>query len=224
MKLLQTYFLTLFFLTAMVGFAFSQDGALTNSDVIALTKAGLSSDVIVAKIKASPGKFDTSLEKLKDLKEAGVAEAVILAIVQNPIGGSGVVDDNDETILGETKAVVYIYRRKEFSTRNLQPSVYVDTDQEIARMDDGKFFIIKLDPGKHKVYVNKGFSGADINMKAGHRYYFRVTYKPGFWKARGEMEYVPREQGRFEVANMNPLEEKWIKDKARIVLKEKPDK
>lgn len=220
MKLFQQYFLTLCLVTAMAVFSFSQDRALINSDVISLTKAGLSADIIIAKIKGSPGKFDTSPEKLKELKDAGVADAVILAVVQNPLGSSGVVAESDETIAGETQAIVYVYRRKEFNTRNLQPSVYVDNDHEIARMDDGKFLIIKFEPGKHKVYVNKGFSGADIDMKAGRRYYFRVTYKPGFWKARGEMEYVPREQGIFEIANMKPLEEKWIKDKMRVLLKE----
>ncbi|HQZ97283.1 MAG TPA: DUF2846 domain-containing protein [Pyrinomonadaceae bacterium] len=192
--------------------------------MLALTKAGLSAEVIIAKIKSSAGKYDTSTEKLKELKDAGVADAVILAVVENPLGKSTQAIAGDENIIpGENQAVVYIYRRKEFSTRNLQPSVFIDDDKEVARIDDGKFFILKFDPGKHKIYVNKGFSGAAIDMKAGRRYFFRVTYKPGFWKARGEMEFVPYEQGTLEVANMEPLEEKWIKDKSRVfVMVSKP--
>jgi len=192
----------------------------TNTDVISLTKSGIASYIIVAKIKNSPAKFDTSPNQLKELKDAGVADAVILAMVQYPLGSSSASDSSDnETVPGETKAIIYVYRRKEFNTRNLQPSVYVD-DVEVARMDDGKFFIIKLDPGKHNVVVNKGFSGAGIDLKPGHRYYFRVAYKAGFWKARSEMEYVPWEQGKLEVGSMKPLEDKWIKDKTRVTIKE----
>lgn len=49
-----------------------------------MVKSGLASEIIVAKIKNSDCKFDTSPSALKDLKEAGVPEAVILAMVQSP--------------------------------------------------------------------------------------------------------------------------------------------
>jgi hypothetical protein len=59
-----------------------QPTLLTDDDILALVKAGLSADVVVAKIKASGCHFDTSLSKLKDLKEAGVPDSVILAMVE----------------------------------------------------------------------------------------------------------------------------------------------
>lgn len=209
-----------FLFLALPALAFSQQTVMTNDEVVALSKAGLSADVIIAKIKSGPAKFDTSSDRLKDLKDAGLPDAVILAMVQYPLGSVSISSSSDdEVIQGETKAIVYVYRKKEFNTRNLQPSVFVD-DVEVARMDDGKFFVIKLDPGKHNVVVNKGFSGAALDMKPGHRYYFRVSYKAGFWKARGEMEYMTREQGKLEVGNMKPLEDKWIKDKTRVTVKE----
>jgi hypothetical protein len=51
-----------------------------------MAKAGLSTDIILAKIQASAGSFDTSPAELSELKSAGVPEAVILAMVksQNP--------------------------------------------------------------------------------------------------------------------------------------------
>jgi hypothetical protein len=60
--------------------------ALTNQDVIELVKAGLSSEVLTAKIKSSACNFDTSPSALKDLKGAGVPDGVILAMVQVPTG------------------------------------------------------------------------------------------------------------------------------------------
>jgi hypothetical protein len=55
---------------------------LTNQDVIELSKAGLSPEVITAKIKSSTCNCDTSPSALMNLKGAGVADSVILVMVQ----------------------------------------------------------------------------------------------------------------------------------------------
>ena len=57
---------------------------LTNQDVLAMIKTGLSAEVIAAKIKASATRFDTSPAALQELKQAGVSDVVILAMVQAP--------------------------------------------------------------------------------------------------------------------------------------------
>jgi hypothetical protein len=54
---------------------------LTNQDVLDMVKSGLAAEVVVAKIKASPGKFDTSPATLADLKSASVPDVVIMAMV-----------------------------------------------------------------------------------------------------------------------------------------------
>jgi hypothetical protein len=61
----------------------TQTGAteLTNKDVLDMVKAGLATEIVVAKIKASPGKFDTSAATLAELKAANVPDAVIMAMV-----------------------------------------------------------------------------------------------------------------------------------------------
>jgi len=200
---------------------------LGNKDVIELVKAGLSTDIVKTKIKTSKTNFDTSVPALQELKAAGVPDDVILAMVQaqtensasKPAEVSPASTSSPETTAasatGETKALVYVYRKKNFGTRNMQPSVYVD-GEEVARMDDGKFFLVKLTPGKHSLEVNKGHSGAQIDMKAGELYYFRIDIKPGFLKGRSEVTYMQKEQGSLEIQKMNPLEEKWIKDKSKV--------
>ena len=57
---------------------------LTNADVLGMVKAGLSADIIVAKIKATTCSFDTNPTTLKELKDAGVPDGVILVMVQAP--------------------------------------------------------------------------------------------------------------------------------------------
>jgi hypothetical protein len=197
-----------------------QAAPLNNADVVEMVKTGLSADIIVAKIKASVSKFDTSPAALQQLKAAGVPEAVILAMVQAPVGVPPArSEEDDAAVPGATHALVYVYRKKNFGTRNMQPSVYAD-GAEVARMDDGRYFILKLDPGKHTIEVNKGHSGAEIDMKAGRKYYFRVEMVPGFWKARGKIDYMQREQGELEIQKMKPLDAKWIKDKSKVSVEE----
>ena len=61
-------------------------GALTNVDIFDMNKAGLPSEVLIAKIKSSVCNFDTSPAQLQQLKSAGVPDAVILAMVEAPVG------------------------------------------------------------------------------------------------------------------------------------------
>jgi hypothetical protein len=61
-----------------------------------MVKSGLATDVIVAKIKSSPTKFDTAPSALAELKMAGVPDAVILAIVQS---AGGAIPSSSPTVL-----------------------------------------------------------------------------------------------------------------------------
>jgi hypothetical protein len=54
---------------------------LNNASVIQLVKAGLSDDLIVSTINASPGAYDSSADGLIALKQAGVGDKVAAAIV-----------------------------------------------------------------------------------------------------------------------------------------------
>src|SRR5438128_216028 len=60
--------------------------SLTNADVLDMLSAGLSQEIVIAKIAASTCEFDTSPAALKVLKATNVSDAVILAMVQAPTG------------------------------------------------------------------------------------------------------------------------------------------
>jgi len=49
-----------------------------------MVKAGLGAEIVIAKIKATSCSFDTDPAALKTLKDAGVPDSVILAMVQAP--------------------------------------------------------------------------------------------------------------------------------------------
>jgi hypothetical protein len=58
--------------------------ALTNDDVLALKRAGLSDELIIEKIKSSPGQYSLETTDLVSLKQAGIADGVISAMIQAP--------------------------------------------------------------------------------------------------------------------------------------------
>jgi hypothetical protein len=64
----------------------SNPTALTNKDILDMNKTGLPPEILLAKIKSSQCNFDTSPARLQQLKSGGVPDAVILAMVQAPLG------------------------------------------------------------------------------------------------------------------------------------------
>jgi hypothetical protein len=79
-------FLLLFFALRLPALASGGQAAaaapLTNDDVIKMVQAKLPDGVIVAKIKGSPTKFDTSLDTLIKSKQAGISDAVMQAMTE----------------------------------------------------------------------------------------------------------------------------------------------
>jgi len=57
---------------------------LNNASVVSLVKAGIGNDAVIAKIKATPGKYDLNTEDLIALKNAGVPGEVIAAMIAGP--------------------------------------------------------------------------------------------------------------------------------------------
>ncbi len=71
--------------------------ALSNQDVLDMLKAGLSAEVVVAKIRNTNCSFDTSPLALKELKAAGVPDSVLLAMVEAQPAGSAKVGADSES-------------------------------------------------------------------------------------------------------------------------------
>ena len=55
---------------------------LNNESIMSLVKAGLGEDAIVAKIRQSPGKYETTIQDLIRLKKANVPNHVITAMIE----------------------------------------------------------------------------------------------------------------------------------------------
>ena len=137
---------------------------------------------------------------------------------QSSVGNAGAQQAEDAP-----KATVYIYRYKQFIGSRAKPSVYCDETQ-LAKIENGRFFVAKLDPGVHTFRANDKQSGVELDMKAGQVYYIRVEIIDSFFKQYGRVVLTAPEQGAYEVKNLKPLGTKSIKDRSRVLVEEKTSK
>lgn len=120
-----------FFVAAMPAAA---QEVMNNDEVISLAKAGLNPSIIVGKIRSSKTNFDTSTDALIKLKQAGVSDDVVAAMLEAKSGkamaapvnsGSvrGTGDPNDPMTLKNYG--IYLYEMRDGSPKmtQLQPNV-----------------------------------------------------------------------------------------------------
>jgi hypothetical protein len=183
---------------------------LTNKDVADLMKTGLSTEVIVAKIRTSTCKFDTSPAALKQLKDAGIPDAVILAMVDpssKSASSTATPDLAKSDNSSDSFAHVRVYRPRLLPGNNFNPPISVD-DKEVFKIGNARRCSVKIDPGHHVITSDDKSSRIEIDAKPGQEFYVSVQELPGgFLKGRGKLTLMSNEQGRPEYKLEKPLEE-----------------
>jgi len=113
-------------------------------------------------------------------------------------------------------ATVFIYRPKKWGGRALEPSVFVD-ETELARMDNGRYFALKLKPGKHIIRLTEDEKGYAIDMGPGQTYFFRIGMELGMWKGHGKITLDDRERAVEEIKKLKFIGKDKIKATALVV-------
>jgi len=135
--------------------------------------------------------------------------------------GTIAVAQDKPTANPSDKAIVYVYRYKQFVGSALAPSVYCD-EVQLARMENGRYFALNVDPGQHQFRSNDAQSGIQLDVKAGHEYFIRVEIAAGFMKGHGRLVLTAPEQGRYELQSnkLNPLDADKVVDHSHVLLNE----
>src|SRR5260370_13431145 len=121
----------------------------------------------------------------------------LAAIAQEPTA-----DSQKTTDAKPSKATVYVYCYKQSVGGALSPFVYCD-ETELARMENGRYFTVKLDPGKHNFRSNDKQSGTELDAKAGQEYFLRVEIATGFMNGHVRLILTSQEQGRSDLKSSN---------------------
>lgn len=91
----------------------AQEKKMTNETVMNMLELGFSEDVIASKISASECEFDTSIETLQLMKEAGVSSGIIVAMLNKQKENREEEEANKEIVTGifyeENNQLVRIY-------------------------------------------------------------------------------------------------------------------
>lgn len=119
----------------------------------------------------------------------------------------------------DSHATVYVYRYKQFVGKALSPSVYCD-ENELARMENGRYFAVTLPAGQHVFRSNDKQAGVNVDLKPGEKYYIRVEIAAGFMKGHGRLVLVAPEQGSYEIKNLKPLDSDKVKDTEHVSVAE----
>ena len=120
------------------------------------------------------------------------------------------------TAASAEEAIVFIYRPSKYVGKALEPSVFVD-ETELARMDNGRYFALRLKPGKHIVHMTNDQKGYAIDMGPGQTYYFRIGLEMGMWKGQGKITLDDRERAVEEMKKLKFLGQDKIKAPTLVV-------
>jgi hypothetical protein len=145
--------------------------SLNNDSIVKLVKAGLSEDLIVSTINASPGTYDTSANGLIALKGAGASDKIVTAIVMKASGAvpapsasvvpTGQVVGNPDDPAAPHEAGIYIYNDSAPAGSKmtmLEPSVY-------SQGKSGGFLASAMTYGIAKVKMRAVLRGAHANAR-----------------------------------------------------------
>jgi hypothetical protein len=160
------------------------------------------------------------LKKGGDAKiDAGTAVTVYVAEEKqfrlegaNLVAVEGAVPSTENT----ADATVYIYRPGKMAGGALEPSVFVD-DTELARMDNGRYFAMRLKPGKHIVRMTDDKKGYAIDMGPGQTYYFRIGIEMGMWKGHGKITLDDADRATKEIKKIKFIGQDKIKAPALVI-------
>lgn len=181
--------------------AIAQDEVMTNDEVISLTKAGLAGSVIIGKIRTSKSNFDMSTDALIKLKQAGVGDDVVGAMLEAktgrstesssgaaPVGATG--DPNDP--MAKHSYGIYLYEEDggQRKMTQLQPNVS-------AQNRTGGAFTASITPfglGKVKTKANLPGRNASLQIRSTSPvFYFYLDVSSGGLNTASGIPSTPNE-------------------------------
>lgn len=158
-----------------------------NARVIQMSQKGLGDGVIIAKIKASPTKFNLSDDDLAGLKKAGVSDAVVAAMIQSTqlTVASVKIDGNpvEVRVIGEQKVGGRLGHVASFGIKSVKNKAYLQGQHatviasrspviEIelpANENIDNYIVVEMDDKGDRREIEMGSVGGTVGEKVGIR-------------------------------------------------------
>lgn len=120
-----------------------------------------------------------------------------------------------QTPAGGAPATVYIFRERLYAGSALKPSVYCD-GVELARIQNGRYFRVRLDPGRHTFRSTAQEPDVALVAKPGEVYYLQVEIVPHGFKGRARLTLLPPGESPYTIRDLRALDADMVKDRARV--------
>ena len=104
-----------------------------------------------------------------------LAVAVCLTSATVPLASHAVVYEQSAPEKPDQFAIVFFYRLKGWPPNFFEPVLLVD-GAELAHMDNGRYFAIRLEPGKHTFRTEHMKQSLSLELERGKEYYFEVRH------------------------------------------------
>ena len=213
---------------------------LTNSEILQMLEIGISTEIVIAKIKTSRNSFDTSIDALQNLKDSGVPDSVVLEMVQSPVTTNvasslgtvlsskvsdrpfAEVSDHKPPPETESVAYVWVFRPRNDGNSSEEPPVIFTRDGEdftvLAVMDNGRFLKAKLRTGNYRFFSDdENKLPVEITLEPNLEYYLEMDSRT--FSGKGSLLLAMKEAALEEIAKLKPLDGKFIRDQ-RVIIPE----
>jgi hypothetical protein len=197
-------------LLSMASAVYAQE-TMTNDEVISLTKAGLANSIIIGKIRSSKSNFDMSTDGLIRLKQSGVGDDVVAAMLEAKNGVSAAGAPSNSTGAAPVTAAgdpndpaskhnygIYLYEEKDGARKmtQLKPNVS-------AQNRTGGLFTSQMTYGIGKVKTKANLPGRAAALQLTNTapvfYFYLDVSSGGLNTASG----VPSDPNEFTLVRFN---------------------
>lgn len=204
-------FLLILSIVLLSGASVLAQETMKNADVVSLVKAGLSSSIVIDKIRTSKSDFDLSTDALILLKQAGVPDDVVGAMLAAKTGatnpgpaatGGGIADPNDPRAPHDYG--IYNFEERDGSRKMTQ---MMPTVSQQNRTGGG--FTASITPfGLGKVKTKANLPGTTSKLQLGSPnpvFYFYLDNKSGGLNTASGIPATPAEFAliRFNIRSDN---------------------
>ena len=115
-------------------------------------------------------------------------------------------------------ASIYVYRNWRTFGAAIEPALYLD-DLEIAKMANGSYFLLKVEPGVHTIRSTDKKVELNMGFKSGTDYFVRIDLRPTWYSiGKGEPILESCEAFRSGVKDLKPLTAHHVRDKQRVIV------
>lgn len=105
---------------------------------------------------------------------------------------------------------IVFFREGHYVGRALKPSVYIDGKQ-VARLQNGRWFSIPVEPGKHEVSSSAKHEAATvIEVSPGQTSYVQMIIAAGNWRGGGRLLQVDSAEAQNTIAKLKPSDQKFL--------------